>query len=361
MINVLFVGVSDKLGGIETFVINTYRKINKEIIQIDFIKYTKNICFEDEFIQNGSKIYYIPPRKKILKHYLYLFYFFYKNRNYHIVHYHINTASCISAIIFAKIFKIKVVVHSHNTLNPSLKTITGLLHYFNKLVLYYLPVTKLACSISAGNQTFKNKYFEFVINGIELSKFYFNKDKRKFIRDQLKLENNFVIGHIGNFKTEKNHEFLIDIFNLYNKENPSSKLILVGDGFLKSFIQKKVITLGLNDSVLFLGVRKDIQDLLNGFDLFILPSTAEGLPFVLVEAQASGLQCLVSNNVPKDVFITNQVHSLSLNDSLHHWTKKIYELSKYERIDNSSNLALKKFDISNTVFYLENLYNKLNR
>lgn len=359
MIKVLYIGMSDRMGGIESFVINTYRKINKNEIQIDFLKYSNTICFENEFLENGSKVFWIPHRgEKLLRHYIFLFKFFLNHKDYDIVHYHLNTASCISAIVLALMFRIKVIAHSHNTLQPKLSSITGVLNFINRIILSFLPITRVACSIAAGKQMFKGKKFEFIKNGIDVEKYKFNENKRKLLRKKLQIENDIVFGHIGAIKTQKNHDLLIDIFSLFKKKNPSAKLILVGDGDLRSAIEKKVESLELTESVLFLGVRSDIPDLLNVFDVFIFPSLYEGLPFALIEAQASGLQCVVSDKIPKDVFITNQVHSMPLSAPIFDWVMKIEEVMRIDRIKNVDQIVLKGFDSLSVARQLEVIYNE---
>ena len=177
------------------------------------------------------------------------------------------------------------------------------------------------------------------------------------MREELGIEGKKVIGHVGRFNPQKNHEFLIDIFNEVYKKDNNTVLLLVGDGYLKEKIEDKVKKLGLEDSVRFLGVREDIPELLQAMDLFLFPSLFEGLPVVLVEAQAAGLKCVTSTGVTKETDITNSLEFYDLNETPEKWAEKIINLDT-TKINNSKLLIEKGYDSSTNIKWLVDFYSK---
>ena len=168
-----------------------------------------------------------------------------------------------------------------------------------------------------------------------------------------------MIGHVGRFMNPKNHTFIIDIFNQFHKDHPNSYLMLVGEGELKTSIQDKVRTLGLEDYVIFTGLRSDVNELLQAMDVFLFPSLYEGLPVSIIEAQAAGLPCLISDKVPIECKKTDLVYQLSLEDSVNIWADKIHELSHIIRKDTYEEIKQSGFDIVENAKWLENFYIEL--
>lgn len=359
---ILYVGVSNNLGGIETFVINTFRQIEHRDIQVDFLKYSSSICFEDEIIKNGSKTFQLSARGlHFFKHYLELIKFFRKNKGYDIVHYHLNTASCIAALVVAKIYGIKTIAHSHNEYKGN-SFVSSFLHKLNKKILPLFTDGYLACSDLAGRDMFGKRRFTIVNNGIDTLNFAYDEDVRSCVRSEFNIKNEVLVGHIGAFKYQKNHAFLIDIFSEYHKINPNSKLMLVGDGDLRLEIEAKVVSLELSKYVIFTGLRYDISSLLQAMDLFLLPSYYEGLPIVTVEAQSSGLQLFITDVISSQTQLTNLIHYLSIKQSSQEWAEIID--SKFKTVNRQGyNLEVKNkgFDSKTSVESLESLYLNLTR
>ena len=167
------------------------------------------------------------------------------------------------------------------------------------------------------------KKFKVLNNAVNVEEFLFNKEMRQKIRRELNVHDELVIGHIGRFNKQKNHEFLIDIFKSVVEKRPDAVLVMAGEGNLKPQIEKKVADLGLSSNVRFLGVRSDIANLMQGMDLFLFPSLFEGLPVVLVEAQAAGLKCLISDSITKETDITGRIEFASLRESPEEWANII--------------------------------------
>jgi len=220
--------------------------------------------------------------------------------------------------------------------------------------------SKEACEFLFGERCFNDNRVRIINNGIETENFVFNEEIRVKMREELGIKDStIVVGHVGRFSYPKNHDFLIDIFKKVNEKNRNTLLLLVGDGNLREAIERKVEYLGLSNRVIFAGIRSDVADVLQAMDIFVFPSLYEGLPVTLVEAQASGLPCVISDNITKQVQITDLIHPVSLERSPEYWSKKILEVTKDSlRIDTSSLIRENNFDIYSiaktlTTFYSE--------
>ena len=217
-----------------------------------------------------------------------------------------------------------------------------------------------ACSEEAGEWLFgkkiiNNNQLKIFKNAINCTEFKFNEDKRKWMRKELGLENKLVIGHVGRFNPQKNHKFLIDIFNEVYKKNKESVLLLVGEGDLLEEMKKYVNKLQLEEAVKFLGLRSDIADLMQSMDVFLFPSKYEGLGVVLIEAQAAGLRCLTSKGTPKEADVTDTVEFLSLEKSAKEWAKIILE-GNNNRNSYIKSINDKGYDVETNINWLTNFY-----
>jgi glycosyltransferase involved in cell wall biosynthesis len=202
---------------------------------------------------------------------------------------------------------------------------------------------------------FGNRNFDVIKNGIELKKYEFNEIYRNECRAELDFKNSKIIGCIGRLDPEKNLSFSIDVFkHLLNKE-PNSTLIFIGDGELKAELQNEVISKGLSEKIKFLGARNDVYKWLSAIDCLLMPSFFEGLPFVLVEAQASGLPCLVSSTVSSDANITGLVEYMDLETDKQQWADKLIELSKKERVDTTDMLISSGYAIESTAAFVSKI------
>ena len=353
-------------GGVESVVMNYYRHIDRTKIQFDFIcdEDSTNIPY-DEIKKLGGKIILVPPYQKVFEYQKDLIKIF-KDNNYKIVHSHLNTLS-VFPLRAAKKAGVPVrIAHSHSTTNKKewkKNLVKQVLRPFSKVY----ATNYMCCSELAGRWLFGNKEYDkgnvyLLNNAIDLDKFKYDEKIRKEIRKELNIKDDtLVIGHIGRFVEQKNHKFLIDIFNEVHKQNNNSLLILVGQGPLMEEIKEKVKKLGLEDCVKFLGQRNDVNELYQVFDVFCLPSLYEGLPVVGIEAQATGLLCVLSDDMTKETKVLNETEFLSLKQSADIWAKII--LNKQLILLDKNNTAKKKiavgYDINNESFKLEKIYKKL--
>lgn len=353
-------------GGVESVVMNYYKNIDKDKVQFDFIvdEDSSHIPFE-EIESMGGRVILVPPYQKISS-YIKTLKNIFKEKQYKIVHSHMNALS-VFPLYAAKISNVPVrIAHSHSTSNKKewKKNITkNILRPFSKVnATHYFCCSELAGRWLFGNKAYEDNKVKLINNAINVDKFIYNETLRNKIRKDLKVEDQFVIGHVGRFVEQKNHTGLIDIFNEIYKLNKKSVLFLAGDGHLLEIIKDKVEKLNLSDSVRFLGVRSDINELMQGIDVFLLPSLYEGLPVVGVEAQASGALCILSDNMTKETKVLETTKFLKNSYSPKEWAE--YVIKQYEQFDRKDvkkEIVNANFEIRSEAGKLENEYIKLYR
>lgn len=347
-------------GGIESFIMNVYRNINRDLVQFDFIIHdSKENYYEKEIIMLGGKIYRVPYKSKnFLSYYKEMTNLIKQHPEYKIMHIHTTYSLSYFDAKLAKDNGVDtIIIHSHNN-NANFKR--KILHYIFKRKFDNISTYRFACSHSAAKWMFKkntilnNKYYV-VNNGIDIEKFFYDERIRNKIRKKYNIENKFVIGNVGRLSYQKNPEFLIDIFfNIY-KNKKSSVLLIVGNGELMQKLKNKVKLLGIEDKVLFLGETNDVDLILQAMDVFLLPSRYEGLGMVLVEAQSNGLKCYTSNNVPTEVNLTGLVDFIDLNNSSSKWADIILSKNNNRKIDIEK-IREKGYDIKDVARFLQSFY-----
>lgn len=314
--------------GVESFIMNYYRNIDKTKVQFDFIVDSDSKLVPLKEIEDlGGRVIKVPPYQNIFK-YLKETRKIFKENKYKIVHAHLNTLS-IFPLFSAFLAKVPVrIAHSHSTSNKKewkKNIIKWILRPMSKLfATNYFACSKYAGAWLFGKKALNKNQITIIKNAINLEKFSFNENVRNEIKRKLKIENKFIIGCVGRFMEQKNHRFLIDIFEQVHKEKENSVLLLIGSGNLEEEIKNKIKALNLEKCVYFLGVKSNVYDYMSAMDAFVLPSLYEGLGMVLIEAQVSGLKCFTSNVVPKEAQITNNIKFLPL-DNLEVWKKAILE------------------------------------
>ena len=376
MIKVLQVFTMMDRGGSESMIMNYYRSIDREKIQFDFLVHRKEKCdFDDEIKNLGGEIYKLSPINPIfpVKYYEQLRLFFSTHNEYSIIHSHLNTFSCFPLKI-AKEFNIPIrIAHAHiaienikfSDLKLSKESLTDTI---KKLIKFRLKNQNLknathyfSCGDKAGKWLFGEDYkFYNMNNAIDTEKFVFNPVIRKEYRQRMDLEDVFVIGHVGRLNTQKNHLFLIQVFANILEKYPNSRLILVGGGplHMKEKIADEITRLKIEDKVMLLGVRSDIPELLQVFDVFVFPSFYEGLPVTLIEAQAAGLKIFASDTITKEVCLTTNLEFLSIKQTPTFWASKIIKEKAYKRIGDKQQVVNGGYDIVANSKKLQDFYLK---
>lgn len=365
MIRVLQFVHSMDAGGIETFIMNIYRNIDRTKIQFDFLVNTEKECFYDnEIIMLGGKIYriktpYNPIFTRKFQKELYLF--FIRHPEYKIVHCHRNTTS-IYALKQAKKAGIETrIAHSHIAdvkLSPA-----SLFFEWHKLFIKRYATDLFACSKAAGIWLYgkkaeaENKII-IVPNGIDIARFRYSAANRIAIRKEFNITDEILIGNIGRLTEQKNQDFLIDAFHSALKLNENMKLLIVGKGKLADKLKNKCKHLKILDKVIFAEVRSDVEKIYSALDIFVFPSIYEGLGIVLIEAQVSGLPVICSNRVPIEAKISNDTYEIkSLEEGKEAWGKYIAETKINEKRENVYLKYLNgKYSISKVVDKLTEFY-----
>lgn len=344
-------------GGLETMLMNYYRHIDHSKVQFDFLTHREfDGDYDKEIKELGGNVYHLSNLNPLSIGYkTSLNDFFGNHPEYKIVHSHLDCMAGIP-LKYAKLNNVPIrIAHAHNS--NQTKDLKYPLKLFYKRNIKKNANYLFACGDEAGKWMFNTDNFKVLNNAINAKDYTFNLNIRNDKRKEFGIsDDSILVGHVGRFFPQKNHDFLIDIFNQFHKEQPNSYLMLVGEGELKVSIQDKVRTLGLEDFVIFTGLRSDVNDLLQAMDVFLFPSLYEGLPVSIIEAQAAGLPCLISDKVPIECKKTDLVYQLSLEDSVNTWADKIYELSYITRRDTYEQIKESGFDIIENAKWLENFY-----
>lgn len=360
----------DKSNGITNVLMRYFRYLYPNDIEFDFLCFNcqsddkeKNF-FKDEILKLGGRVFYISsPTKFIL---------FYKNwQKFCKIHYQeydiLENNLTFLGFYFRNAKKClgvkKIITHSHVTKFGDSKFTNIRNRLFWTITGKTLGDILFSCSKEAGQSVFGRKCeilpWYVINNAFEIKEYRFDAQVRKNIRNKMKWRGQYIIGHVGRFTNQKNHKFIVEVFNKFHKLHPSSRLILIGIGPLKKDIVEMVNQMKLNDCVTFLENRSDINDLLQGFDCFIFPSFFEGLGVALVEAQVSGLNCIVSNNVPSEANITDYT-SLDLNVGVQKWVEALESAQSKKRISNGYKKAQNNgFDINEEANKLEKIYKRI--
>lgn len=329
--NVLIFGMTDNPGGIESVIMNYFRKINRKKYHFDFLCNTTNVAYESEILALGGNIYRIAMRSQNRKRYYQdLDLFFSKNaKKYDAIWVNVCSLANIDYLIYAKKYGIKKrIIHCHNSQNMD-SFFRGVLHKINKIILPKYATDFWSCSKEASkwffnDETIKSSRYSLIHNAIDVNCYKYDKDKRELLRKKYNLSDKFIVGNIGRLHFQKNQKFLLDIFAEIKKIKSESILMIVGDGEDRNELYKKSKELGISNEVCFLGTRNDVPELLQIMDVFVFPSLFEGLSLSLLEAQASSLPTFTSKGcVSKETKMTDFLYFISLKEKASTWAEII--------------------------------------
>ena len=355
-------------GGLENRLMDIYRNINREQIQFDFLTFRNEPGFFDREIESyGGNIFYFKPiniknffsvPEKICT-------FLKNNPQYKIVHAHVDKWC---GIILKGAYKAGVpvrIAHSRISLgNTSLKNIIKnifknvIMLFTNRYITHRFSVSKKAgCWLFGGKAVNKGKVVIWP-NAIDCKRFIYNADIRNKIRDELGLEDAYTLVNVGNLHYQKNHKFLMNVFDDFYKIHPNSKLLLIGDDYVNGQYKKYAQSKNSAEKIIFLGPRSDIVNLLQAGDVFVFPSLYEGFPGSVLEAQAAGLPCIISNTISKEIILTGKIISLSVNKGTKIWVNELIKFIGNDRVEVQKVLIDKGYDIFELCKNLSNFYLK---
>lgn len=344
-------------GGLESMIMNYYRHIDREKVQFDFLVHRQErAAFDDEIESLGGRIYRLPRLVPWSKNYLgALNRFFDEHQEFNVVHVH---QDCLSSVILkaAEQHNIPVrIAHSHNANQD--RNLKYPIKLWCRRSIPRCATHLFACGKDAGDWMFGGAPYQIINNAIDVTTYTYDTNKHVELRRQLGLADELVIGHVGRFNPQKNHPFLMDIFAAVLKKESNAVLLLVGGGEDMPKIQAKAQTLGIAEHVRFLGIRSDVAGLMQAMDVFVFPSLYEGLPVTMVEAQAAGLPCIISDKVPPECILTDGlVDVLPLSAGAETWAEKILEKRDVPRTDRRIEIAAHGFDITTEAVKLQKFY-----
>lgn len=328
-IRVLQVVGNMSYGGLETLIMNLYRKIDRSKVQFDFLAYTnKKGLYDDEIKEMGGRVYHLSFRddKNYFKYKDDLKKLFKEHSEYNVIHGHLSSVGSIY-LGAAKEMGISCRI-SHSHIASYSKTLAGYFKYLSRHSFGKYATHHFACSKAAGDYMYGKQNYTVIKNGIDCHRFAFDNQERIKVRSEMGLDEKLVFSHVGRFFDQKNHAFLIDVFAEIKKKQENAILLLIGVGPLQDSIRKKCSELGIEKDVRFLGSRTDIPSLLSASDVFLFPSLYEGLPLTVVEAQASGLPILCSDRVTEEVVMTKECYRIPLSLTTEQWANKALDIAE---------------------------------
>lgn len=354
------IGKMDRAGA-ESLLMNLYRYIDKSKVQFDFLVFSyEEGDYDKEILRMGGKIYRMPS----LRFYNYMdlsrrLKKFFGEHSYKIVHGHMGSLAPMY-LHWAKKNGAYTIAHSHATNSDVL--LERWIYWFLSHRVVNVADYFFACSEQAGKDRFGEKIveqsnFEVLKNSIETEKFRYTQERHEALKSIYNLEDKMVLGHVGRFTEAKNHKFLLEIFEKISEKTDRAVLLLVGRGELENAVREQIKEQKLEDKVIFMGVRDDIPDMMNLFDVFVFTSVYEGLGNVCIEAQAAGLPCFVSSAIQDEAILTKNVWRYSLNLSAEKWAAEILKrLEIFERKDTTKEVVEAGYDAAHTAKLLENFY-----
>lgn len=364
-LRVLQVGMTRNLGGIETYLIEQFRHLDKSKIDYDFVNITGeySICYEDEILASGSKIFKVVSRhKNPLLHYWQWFNILLQNKGvYDVIVLNTNSLEYVFPLVLGKVFGIPVrVIHSHNSGFENKQGLARrLLVGMNKKLLAWSANLRFACSQFAGQWMFKDNPYYVIYNAIDIHKYDADLIVREETRNALGLHTELTLLHVGRFSYQKNHSFLLDIFKEVHRIQPDSVLLLVGDTIEESEflteVKRKIKAYGLENVVRLLGRRDDVNKIMQAADVLVMPSFFEGLTVVGIEAQASDLPLLLSDTVTKELGLLPSTQFISLEAGPTAWAEAIVNSKQHNRQSRYEELKAAGYDIGNETERVEKL------
>lgn len=336
-------------GGAETFLMKICRALPPGEYQFDFIVSRNGGCYTQEVLERGGRIYCIPMRTKDPLGAMRGIKTVVKENQYNYVLKLGDTPLAALDLIAAKLGGAKkLIIRSCNALTGQTR-VRKLIDTLLRPLLNGIADVKIAPSMLAAEFTFgkkqAQKHVHLLHNAVDLQMYHYDSLARTSFREEFSLEGKLIVGHVGRFSKQKNHRFLLEIFRQIKNQNHNAVLVLVGSGELEVQIRQQAVELGIESSVIFTGVRFDIPQILSSVDVFVFPSFYEGMPNTVIEAQATGLPCVIADTITREANITGLVHYLSLDQSAQQWAGAAVAAVSDVRKDTKQNFVNHGYDI----------------
>lgn len=350
-------------GGAETFLMKVYRCIDRTKYQMDFcVSKTTKGYYDDEIKEMGGKIYIVPQKSKNPFKSFFTIKNIVKQNKYTSVLRTSQQSLATLDLLAARCGGAKKLIYRSSNANITGGSIKRLLNRAFSFLPKIVPNVKIAPSTEAaefvfGKNSIKKGKVTILRNGLDYCKFEFNTEIRNKLRKKLALDDKIIFGHIGRFNVQKNHLFLLDIFNEIYKQNDNARLVIIGEGELEQDIRQKIDNLQLNDCVKILGPQGNINEYLMAFDMLIFPSFFEGMPNVIIEAEASGLKAVLSDTITREANITPLLTYVSLDKSAKEWANIILTQINYKRCSYKKEFSEKGYIMQDVIdVYTDKLF-----
>ncbi len=358
--HVLIVINGMNVGGAETFIMKMYRKLDKSKFQFDFLINAEERCFYEDEIEKfgGTVLRGVSKSKNVLKCFFTTYNIIRGNKYKNVLFVAVHPLVVID--LFAAVLagaKNRMVRSTNSSAKGGVlgKIVSAFCRPFVRLLTTkMLAPSDIAAGWLFGKNAAKSKKFSLITNGINTDDFIFTQEKRNKVRREFNIEGKFVVGHIGRFNVQKNHTYLLEIFKeiIYRKKD--SALLLVGIGELEDDIRKKAKDLGILDNIIFAGLRNDVNEILMGMDVLVFPSLYEGMPNVVIESQATGLPCIVSDTITKQAKLTDLVFYKSIQEPPSNWAEAACQIDS-KRQDRILEIIKQGYSIENTTEFIQGL------
>ena len=342
-------------GGLETMLMNYYRHIDRKKIQFDFLVHRNfQADYDEEILEAGGHIYHVPLLNPFSPGYYKALNSFFAEHHYNIVHSHLDCLSAYPLRAAEKHGTRTRIAHAHSSDQDH--NLKYLIKVYSKYQIPRYATDFFASSKQAGEWMFPEQRFQVMKNAIDARQYIYNPETEQRMKKKFGLQDKFVIGHVGRFDPPKNHSFLIDVFQGVQTIEKNAVLLLIGTGKDQEKIKEKVKKLDLQEKVLFLGSRSDVSQILQALDVFVFPSLYEGFGIAAVEAQAAGLPCILSDRVPRECKLTENVEILSLDLSAREWAERIIRYKGKQKKNQFDVICNAGYDIEENAKQLESFY-----
>lgn len=363
MTYILHIVASLRIGGAEKVArdIGLYADLSK--YENHYIVFGETVgAYEQQLIDCGCKIFHIEYPSVNYRKYMQSLRNILNNYRYTVVHVH-TMFNAGWAMYVAKRMRVPVrVTHAHSTLDVCSNILIKVYEIIMRQIILSSATELIACGEKAGIRLFGQKGYRerahLILNGIDVSAFQFDIEKRKKMRRILNVNDSFAIGHVGHLTEVKNQKFLINIMPQILQIKPNAKLLLIGEGEDRSMLERRIADLELQEKIIMTGNVMNVSEYLNAMDVFAFPSLFEGMPLSVIEVQANGLPCILSNKVPEDVYLTDLVYPLSL-ESFDEWVDAICNSQRAESKKYAEVLQKKEVDVKSVIKRIYNIYEKI--
>ncbi len=360
---VLIIAASLDIGGAEKVARDIALYADKEQLAFDYVVFGDKIgAYEAQLEQIGCRIYHLPEPSEGYAAYLRKLCSIMRENRYHAVHAH-TMFNCGWVMLAAKWMRVPVrITHSHSALQNGGGFAKSVYEKGMRLLILACSTDLVACGVAAGHRLFGKRAFEkrgnLILNGIDIQAFSFQEEKRTQIRKHLQWEHNKILGHVGHLTQVKNQVFLLELMPLILEKQPDARLLLLGEGEDRPMLEAKIRERHLEEHVILTGNVSNVADYLSAMDVFVFPSLFEGMPLSILEVQANGLPCVISDKVPKDVFLTDLIHPLSLSDEKESWVEAVLTRNRQELHGGEQQLQNSEFSAESTMKKIYQIYSK---